>query len=195
MQIYRWKCWGMWSRGPLPSTTDTVCVFVCVCLLRLCSAARQSRNLTGSGSSAENNTCPPSGAGDPAAGGDPHHGGHQEGHRRGWEGVGGGREAGGQQEKRPDGKCFLLGWLTFSFRLGPTCTVHQRGKTEATVRHQIKPSLISMQFKVLSCPEVNAKQLYRLTSLGAGPPEAAARPTGEECWRFEGWERILKSWN
>ena len=26
---------------------------------------------------------------------------------------------------------FLLGWLTFSFRSGPTCTVHQRGKTEA----------------------------------------------------------------
>ena len=23
----------------------------------------------------------------------------------------------------------LLGWLTFSFRLGPTCTVHRRGKT------------------------------------------------------------------
>ena len=87
---------------------------------------------------------------------------------------------------------FLLGWLTFSFRSGPTCTVHQRGKTEATVRHQIKPSLISMQFKVLSCPEVNAKQLYRLTSLGAGPPEAAARPTGEECRGFEGWGRIFE---
>ena len=79
------------------------------------------------------------GAGDSAAGGDHHHGGHQEGHRRGWEGVGGGREAGGQQEKRPDGKCFLFGWLTFSFRSGPTCTVRQRGKTEENVRQQIEP--------------------------------------------------------
>ena len=29
---------------------------------------------------------------------------------------------------------FLLGWLTFSFRLGPTCTVHQRGKTAANAK-------------------------------------------------------------
>ena len=31
---------------------------------------------------------------------------------------------------------FLLRWLTFSFRLGPTCTVHQRGKTTANVQAQ-----------------------------------------------------------
>ena len=134
MQIYHWKCWGMWSRGPLPSTTDTVCVCVCVCSDP--AVPQDSLAIWPAVAVAPWTTLGHrGGAGDPAAaGGDPHHGGHQEGHRRGWEGVGGGREAGGQQEKRPDGKCFLLGWLTFSFRLGPTCTVHQRGKTTANIQ-------------------------------------------------------------
>ena len=29
---------------------------------------------------------------------------------------------------------FLLGWLTFSFRSGPSCTVHQGGNTEANAK-------------------------------------------------------------
>ena len=36
------------------------------------------------------------------------------------------------------------------------------------------------------------KRFYHLTSLGPGPPEAAARPTGEECRGFEGWKRIFE---
>ena len=47
------------AMDPFPQQ-QTRCV--CVCLLTLCCAARQSRNLTGSGSSALNNTWPPGGS-------------------------------------------------------------------------------------------------------------------------------------
>ena len=57
------------------------------------------------------------------------------------------------------------------------------------LRHQIKP------FDFISSAEAlvnEKKRLYHITSLGPGPPEAAAGPIGEECRGFEGYKSILE---
>ena len=124
----------MWSRGrgPLPSTTDTVCVCVSaqtlLCRKTVSQSDRQWQQ-------------------------------RREQHlATGWElliqllvvilTMEDIKKAIGEAEKELEvaerlvaskrsalmASVFLLGWLTFSFRLGPTCTVHQRGKTTANAK-------------------------------------------------------------